>query len=203
MMVSLKIQQDLIMYQLIVGYRAIKSLVQTGYTGKFQCAYITAIFTVKYVYSDYEMYDHDYIHENIQYMYSLTKSKQYMMSQNVTLDRISTDHSCSRCVLHNSSTKCAFTSKVIPPIEPAFFELNNINKCPYLVLSREEHDSLKLRNIIPSDAHFTRRSNEYLVCINDTKFDVLTQMGTRSLTEHSLLFWCFMFSSLSSMLSLV
>ena len=178
-----------------------KAFAHFGNTDESPCAYITVNFSVHYVYS-FKKIDNEII-ELFEDMYTITKPKAYMMPQNMRLERSTTDDDCSSCVLRNSNVSCSFISKVIPSIDKSFFSISENHTCPYIALTKQELDSLKRRNIISSDAHFTRRSNGYLVCIDDVRFDSVTQMAPTGLIEHFLLCECLIVSILSTMSVLV
>ena len=165
------------------------------------CAYITVNFSLLQVYS-FKNFDNEII-DFFEDMYTITETKGYVMPQNVSLERSTSDNSCSTCILRNSNVSCSFISKVIPSVEKSFFFISDNYTCPYIALTQQELDSLKRRNIISSDAHFTRRSNEYLVCIKDVRFEALTQRAPTGLIEHFLLCGCLIVSILSTISVLV
>ena len=194
-------RQDLwINHHFIPLHGSQKAFAHLGNTDESPCAYITVNFSL-HGYS-FKKIDNEII-EFFEDMYTITKPKAYMMPQNVSLERSTTDNSCSSCVLRNSNVSCFFISKIIPSIEKSFFYISDNYTCPYIALSQQELDSLKRRNIISSNAHFTRRSNGYLVCIKDVRFDSVTQKAPTCLIEHFLLCGCLIGSILSTVSVLV
>ena len=173
--------------------------VEAGYMPDSPCAYINVEFTVTFKYV-LEFESAFRVEQAVEYLYNLTNPKSYELAQNSSLERMNKDHNCSDCTLNNSASNiCSTIPKVSSNSDQAFIKRKADYTCPYVVLSQEEHNNLTLTKIISSTAKSITRSNEYLVCVNDIKFDSLSQAETTDLLETCLTYVCFGMSTLSTL----
>ena len=173
--------------------------VEAGYTTDSLCAYVSVNFLVTFRYVlEYESAFR--VEQAIDYLYNLTNQKLYEVAQNSSLERMNTDHNCSDCTLNNSVSKiCSSIPKVSSNSDQAFIKRKADYTCPYVVLSQEEHYNLTRKEIISLTDLPIRRSDEYHVCVNDIKFDSLSQAETYDLLEICLTYGCFGMSTLSTL----
>ena len=171
--------------------------VDTGHTKQSPCAYINVNFSVIFKYA-FEYESQSFTEQTIEFLHNLTNTKFYTLDENSTLERISQDYDCSICKSENSSSFCTFVPKV-STVDEALVKRKSHYTCPYIFLREDEHDNLTRQNIISSSAKLIRRSDGYIVCIKDIKFnfDALGEMGATHVVEKYLTYSCFGISTLS------
>ena len=184
----------------IIG-RSVNTYVYTGTTNGSRCAHIILRFSVLVAWS-IELQGKASLKTDS--LNSLIEPKRYMLSPNISLDRITGIINCSGCKLDNTSlTSCNSTSKIVPMIDQVLLTRKHSFTCPYFVLGQNEYDILKRRKIISSVAHVVWHSNKYRVCVSDVRFEAKGSLTTNDTTGKYRLFGWSLTSVMSILLVLV